>query len=240
MSLHVSYIDGDSIILSFLCDSSVWRKLICVTLNKLWTYWASWWFWWMLHIYLASTEKVVKEITESILRNLICRYLFRWWNQLSEALFVWDKKHIIWEEMINRSLRNMLWQRCYATTCISTQHEDERMSYHCIETRSVRMWHKRRRRDIQRTALIQPSFSGLFVICAYFPNTILPPAVTSPSSETLTSITVPFVMTPSCVYIGDCGFFLTPKICSWKVALRSATRYLSKRVSSLNGLTHDV
>ena len=116
---------------------------------------------------------------------------------------------------------------CYATTCISTQHEDER-SYHCIEMGSVRMRHTSTRRDIQRTALIQPSFSGLFVICAYFPNTTLPPVVTSPSSETLTSMTVPFVITPSCVYIGDCGFFFTPKICSWKVALRSATCYLSK------------
>lgn len=26
----------------------------------------------------------------------------------------------------------------------------------------------------------------------------------------LTSITVPFVITPSCVYIGDWGFFFTP------------------------------
>ena len=129
---------------------------------------------------------------------------------------------------------------CYATTCTSTQHEDERMSYHCIEVRSVSMRHTSRRQDIQRTALIQPSFSGLLVICAYFPNTILPPAVTSPSSDTLTSMTVPFVMTPSCVYIGDCGFFFTPKICSWKVALRSATGYLSKGASTLKRLTHDV
>src|ERR1700678_851178 len=62
------------------------------------------------------------------------------------------------------------------------------------QEKSVRMKHTSRRRNIQRTALIQPSFSGLFVICAYFPNTTLPPAVTSPSSETLTSMTVPFVM----------------------------------------------
>jgi hypothetical protein len=76
--------------------------------------------------------------------------------------------------------------------------------------------------NIRRTALMQPSFSGLFVIWAYFPKTTLPPAVTRPSSETLTSITVPFVMTPSWVYIGDWGFFLTPSICNWKVAFRSA------------------
>jgi hypothetical protein len=50
----------------------------------------------------------------------------------------------------------------------------------------------------------------------------LPPVVTMPSSETLTSITVPLVMTPSWVYIGDCGFFFTPSICSWKVAFKSA------------------
>jgi len=29
-------------------------------------------------------------------------------------------------------------------------------------------------------------------------------------------------MTPSCVYIGDCGFFFTPRICSWNVAFKSA------------------
>lgn len=69
---------------------------------------------------------------------------------------------------------------------------------------------------------MQPSFSGLFVICAYFPNTTLPPAVTIPSSETLTSMTVPLVRTPSWVYIGDCGFFLTPRICNWNVAFKSA------------------
>lgn len=72
---------------------------------------------------------------------------------------------------------------------------------------------------------MHPSFSGLLVIWAYFPNTTLPPVVTIPSSETLTSITVPLVMTPSCVYMGDWGFFLTPRICSWKVALRSANEH---------------
>src|ERR1700733_3551735 len=75
---------------------------------------------------------------------------------------------------------------------------------------------------VRRTAFMQPSFSGLFVIWAYFPKTTLPPVVTMPSSETFTSMTVPFVITPSCVYIGDCGFFLTPRICNWKVAFRSA------------------
>lgn len=63
-------------------------------------------------------------------------------------------------------------------------------------------------------------------------------------TETLTSITVPLVMTPSCVYcrgseckrekgapkdgsgltIGDCGFFLTPMMGSWNVAFNSAAR----------------
>ena len=49
------------------------------------------------------------------------------------------------------------------------------------------------------TALMQPSFSGLLVTWAYLPHTTLPPGVTSPSSLTLTSITVPFVTTPSWV-----------------------------------------
>jgi len=39
--------------------------------------------------------------------------------------------------------------------------------------------------------------------CAYLPHTTLPPGVTRPSSLTLTSMTVPLVTTPSCVYI--CG-----------------------------------
>lgn len=58
-------------------------------------------------------------------------------------------------------------------------------------------------------AFTHPSFSQLFVICAHRPQTTLPPAVTKPSSLTLTSIIVPFVRTPNCVYIGFCGFFLT-------------------------------
>ena len=57
---------------------------------------------------------------------------------------------------------------------------------------------------------MQPSFSGLLVTWAYLPQTTLPPVVTRPSSLTLTSITVPLVMTPSCVYSGEDGFFLTP------------------------------
>ena len=36
------------------------------------------------------------------------------------------------------------------------------------------------------TALIQPSFSGLFVTCAYLPHTTLPPCVTKPNSLMLT------------------------------------------------------
>jgi hypothetical protein len=50
--------------------------------------------------------------------------------------------------------------------------------------------------DLRSTALMQPSFSGLFVTWAYFPKTTLPPAVTMPSSDTLTSMTVPLVSTP--------------------------------------------
>ena len=114
---------------------------------------------------------------------------------------------------------------------------------------------------------MQPSFSGLFVTCAYLPHTTLPDGVTrpdgwkargrhmtrasaqlrlhsgarrsgtglgsattrahggvrprreatggrfdqlrAPRSEQLTSMTVPFVITPSDVYSGDCGFFFT-------------------------------
>jgi hypothetical protein len=44
---------------------------------------------------------------------------------------------------------------------------------------------------------------------AYLPHTTFPPAVTSPNSDTLTSIMVPLVSTPSCVYKGFCGFFFT-------------------------------
>lgn len=83
--------------------------------------------------------------------------------------------------------------------------------YHCpTRISAVQLFSSKR--DSQRTALMQPSFSGLLVICAYFPKTTLPPAVTIPSSDTLTSMIVPLVRTPSWVYIGDCGFFFTPKI----------------------------
>mmetsp|Transcript_20168 Transcript_20168/g.68312 ORF Transcript_20168/g.68312 Transcript_20168/m.68312 type:complete len:264 (+) Transcript_20168:52-843(+) len=68
---------------------------------------------------------------------------------------------------------------------------------------------------------MQPSSSGLFVTCAYFPQTTRPVVVTKPSSETLTSMTVPFVMTPNEVYIGDEGFFLTPIMSKQKVAFSS-------------------
>ena len=60
------------------------------------------------------------------------------------------------------------------------------------------------------TALIQPSSSGLFVTCAV-PHTTFPDVVTKPRSLTF-SITVPFVNTPSCVYMVDCGFFCTKNI----------------------------
>ncbi|KAJ8613464.1 hypothetical protein MRB53_036949 [Persea americana] len=66
-------------------------------------------------------------------------------------------------------------------------------------------------------AFRHPSFSGLFVTCAQRPQTTLPPAVTKPSSLTFTSMIVPLVRTPSCVYNGLCGFFLTPSIGSWTV-----------------------
>lgn len=37
----------------------------------------------------------------------------------------------------------------------------------------------------------------------------------------VTSITVPFVITPNDVYIGDVGFFFTPIMGRWKVAFNS-------------------
>ena len=46
------------------------------------------------------------------------------------------------------------------------------------------------------TALMQPSFSGLLVTCAYLPHTTLPEGVTRPRSEQLTSMMVPLVITP--------------------------------------------
>mmetsp|Transcript_390 Transcript_390/g.1223 ORF Transcript_390/g.1223 Transcript_390/m.1223 type:complete len:295 (+) Transcript_390:53-937(+) len=68
---------------------------------------------------------------------------------------------------------------------------------------------------------MHPSNSGLFVTCANLPQTTRPVVVTSPSSETFTSMTVPLVMTPNDVYIADDGFFLTPKISKQNVALSS-------------------
>jgi hypothetical protein len=83
-----------------------------------------------------------------------------------------------------------------------------------------------------RTAFTQPSFSQLFVICAHLPQTTFPPAVTNPNSETLTSMIVPFVSTPSWVYRGFCGFFLTLMIGSWTVTPSSGcvTLHFSGRV----------
>lgn len=57
---------------------------------------------------------------------------------------------------------------------------------------------------------MQPSFSGLFVIYAYLDKTTFPVYVINPKSETLTSITVPLVITPKLVYKADYGFFFTP------------------------------
>ncbi|KAH1022554.1 hypothetical protein HUJ04_011938 [Dendroctonus ponderosae] len=71
------------------------------------------------------------------------------------------------------------------------------------------------------TALMHPSFSGLLVTWAYLPQTTLPACVTKPSSEILTSITVPLVMTPKLVYMAELGFFLTPMMGKWKVAFSS-------------------
>lgn len=71
------------------------------------------------------------------------------------------------------------------------------------------------------TALMQPSFSGWLVTCAYLPQITLPDCVTKPSSLMFTSITVPLVITPSEVYIGELGFFFTPMIGKLNVAFSS-------------------
>jgi hypothetical protein len=63
--------------------------------------------------------------------------------------------------------------------------------------------------------------SQLFVICAHLPHATFPPAVTNPTSLTLTSMIVPFVRNPNCVYIGFCGFFLTLMIGSCTVTPNS-------------------
>ena len=55
------------------------------------------------------------------------------------------------------------------------------------------------------------------VIWAHLPQTTLPLVVTRPSSETLTSTMVPLVRTPSWVYRGFWGFFLTERMGSWTV-----------------------
>merc|ERR1712087_179305 len=68
---------------------------------------------------------------------------------------------------------------------------------------------------------MQPSFSGLLVTCAYFPHTTFPPGVTRPSSLTLTSMTVPLVMTPIWVIVWPLGFFFTPMISRQKVVFSS-------------------
>jgi polyferredoxin len=66
-------------------------------------------------------------------------------------------------------------------------------------------------------ALTQPSFSQLFMIWAQRPHITFPELVTNPNSLTLTSMMVPFVRTPSCVYMGFWGFFLTEMIGNWTV-----------------------
>lgn len=72
-----------------------------------------------------------------------------------------------------------------------------------------------------RTALIQPSFSGWLVTCAYFPQTTLPEGVVSPKSLVFTSIILPFVIIFKLVYKSPCGFFLTPMILRQNVVLSS-------------------
>ena len=61
-----------------------------------------------------------------------------------------------------------------------------------------------------KTPFTVPSFSGLLVIYAYLLNTTFPFEVTSPSSATFTSITVPLVKIPKLVYKADWGFLFTP------------------------------
>ncbi len=84
----------------------------------------------------------------------------------------------------------------------------------------------------KRTPLIHPSSSGLLVTWAYLDQTTLPVCVTSPSSDTLTSSTVPFVITPNDVYVFDCGFFFTPNIGNLNVVFNSGCvmfAYLNRR-----------
>lgn len=69
-------------------------------------------------------------------------------------------------------------------------------------------------------AFTHPSISHAFVICAHLPHTTFPPVVTNPNSLTFTSIIVPLVSTPSCVYSGFWGFFFTLMIGSWTVTAR--------------------
>lgn len=59
------------------------------------------------------------------------------------------------------------------------------------------------------------------VTWAHLPQTTFPLVVTSPSSETLTSIMVPLVRTPSWVYSGFWGFFLTERMGSCTVTPNS-------------------
>mmetsp|Transcript_100970 Transcript_100970/g.308766 ORF Transcript_100970/g.308766 Transcript_100970/m.308766 type:complete len:250 (-) Transcript_100970:173-922(-) len=68
---------------------------------------------------------------------------------------------------------------------------------------------------------MHPSISGLLVTWAYLAQITLPVWVTRPSSDTLTSMIVPFVMTPNEVYKADCGFFFTLTMSKQKVILSS-------------------
>ena len=72
-----------------------------------------------------------------------------------------------------------------------------------------------------KIALIHPSSSGLLVTCAYFPQTVAPLVVNMPSAATFTSIIVPFVITPSDVYMLEDGFFFTPTMSKQKVVFSS-------------------
>lgn len=71
------------------------------------------------------------------------------------------------------------------------------------------------------TPLMHPSFSGLFVICAYLLHTTLPPGVTRPNSLTFTSMIVPFVIMPNDVAVYPFGFFFKPTISKLNVAFNS-------------------
>lgn len=106
---------------------------------------------------------------------------------------------------------------------------------HCLSHVSVAVLDKIIKRGITH-ALTQPSFSGTLVICAHLPQTTLPVVVTRPSSETLTSIMVPLVKTPSWVKRGLLGFFLTERMGSWTVTPSSGLEAKRIYVSTVSNI----